>query len=185
MFQNISILDPQVNFNVSTRVRETATSGLMNQTNFGYEDLDLLITGTLSKPEIRSANDSLYSDENVLRTLVADRFGVTTAQGKNGGFGEKLLANMLDILYNQTNRIPVFDEIDISPNADSLGQTQVSVAKYLSPKLFLRYSRRGLSQTTGETIGIEYMFNNNLSFEGRQGTKNEGISFDLKLKYEF
>lgn len=185
LFQNISILDPQINFNVSTRVRETATSGLMNQTNLGYEDLDLLITGTLSKPEIRSANDSLYSDENVLRTLVADRFGVTAAQGKNGGFGEKLLANMLDILYNQTNRIPVFDEIDISPNADSLGQTQVSVAKYLSPKLFLRYSRRGLSQTTGETIGIEYMFNNNLSFEGRQGTKNEGISFDLKLKYEF
>jgi autotransporter translocation and assembly factor TamB len=185
VFQNISVLDPQVNFNVSTRVRETATSGLMNQTNLGYEDLDLLITGTLSKPEIRSANDSLYSDENVLRTLVADRFGVTTAQGKNGGFGEKLLANMLDVLYNQTNRIPVFDEIDISPNADSLGQTQVSVAKYLSPKLFLRYSRRGLSQTTGETIGIEYMFNNNLSFEGRQGTKNEGISFDLKLKYEF
>jgi translocation and assembly module TamB len=184
-FNNISILDPLISFDVSTRVRETASSSLMNQTNLGYEDLNLLITGTLSKPKIQSASDSLYSDEDILKILVSDRFSVSANSGKNAGLGEKLLANMLDILYNQTNRIPVFDEVDISPYADSLGQTQVSVAKYLSPKLFLRYSRRGFSQSSGETIGIEYMLNNNLSFEGKQGTKNEGISFDLKLKYEF
>jgi hypothetical protein len=184
-FNNIALLDPQINFNVSTRIRETTASGLTGQMNQGYDNLEFLITGTLSKPEIHSGSDSIYSDESVLKILVADRFSINTGTGKNGGLGERLLANMLDVLYNQTNRIPVFDEIDISPNADSLGQTQVSVAKYLSPKLFLRYSRRGFSQTTGETIGIEYMFNNNLSFEGKQGTKNEGISFDLKLKYEF
>jgi hypothetical protein len=116
--------------------------------NQGYDNLEFLITGTLSKPEIHSGSDSIYSDESVLKILVADRFSINTGTGKNGGLGERLLANMLDVLYNQTNRIPVFDEIDISPNADSLGQTQVSVAKYLSPKLFLRYSRRGFSQTT-------------------------------------
>jgi hypothetical protein len=184
-FNNISILDPTINFDVSTRVRETASASLMNQTNPGYEDLDLLISGTLSKPKIQSASDSLYSDEDILKILVSNRFSVSTNSGKSGGLGENILANMLDILYTQTNRIPVFDEIDISPYSDSLGQTQVSVAKYLSPKIFVRYSRRGISQTTGETIGIEYMLNNNLSFEGKQGTKNEGISFDLKLKYEF
>jgi autotransporter translocation and assembly factor TamB len=184
-FNDISILDPLINFDVSTRIRETSRSSLLSQNTYGYEDLDLLIDGKLSEPAVHSANDSLHSDEDVLRLLVADRLYINSTPGKNSSLSDKIIANMQALLYTQLKRIPGVDEIDINPYADSLGQTQVSVAKYLSPKLFLRYSRRGFSQTSGETIGIEYMLNNNLSFEGRQGTKNEGISFGLNYKYEF
>jgi len=188
IFNNIAVIDPDISFDVTTRIRGTTPGELLAQSNFGYEDLNLMITGTLSKPTISSASDSIHSNEDILMVLLADRFNVTNISRKGtGSLTDNIINNMKDyafVAFSQVERIGVFDELDINPNADSLGQTSVSVAKYLSPKLFLRYSR-GLSQQSGEAIGVEYMFNNNLSFEGRQGTKNEGISFGLNFKYEF
>lgn len=174
IFNNISEMDPEINFEVTTRIR---------QDSIHYEDFDLLITGTLTSPEIHTGDETTYSDEDILMILLANQaaLGVESA-----GLSGNIVNSMRDILiqtFNPFTRTGVIDEFDINPY-EGEGETRISVAKYISPKLFLRYSRR-LSQEAGETIGIEYIFNDNLSFEGRQGTKDEGISFDLNFRYEF
>ena len=87
------------------------------------------------------------------------------------------------MITNPIEETGLIDELDFNPY-DQEGESRISIAKYISPKLFLKYSRR-LSQEAGERFGIEYFFNDNISFEGAQGTKDEGISLDLKFRYEY
>ncbi len=174
IFNNISKIDPEINFEVTTRIR---------QDSIHYEDFDLLITGSLTSPEIHTSDETIYSDEDILMILLADRAALNV---EGAGLSSNLISSMRDILiqtFNPFTKTGVIDEFDINPY-EGEGKTRISVAKYISPKLFFRYSRC-LSQEAGETVGIEYFFNDNLSFEGRQGTKDEGISFDLNFRYEF
>jgi len=174
IFNNISEINPEINFEVTTRIR---------QDSIHYEDFDLLIRGTLTNPEIHTGDETAYSDEDILMILLANQAALGVESASLSG---NLVNSMRDILiqtFNPFTKTGVIDEFDISPY-EGEGETRISVAKYISPKLFLRYSRR-LSQEAGEKIGIEYIFNDNLSFEGRQGTKDEGISFDLNFRYEF
>ena len=65
---------------------------------------------------------------------------------------------------------------------------RISLAKYISRNLYIRYSRRLSRERPGSVIGVEYYFNDNVFFQaaqGVQGSQNEGISFDLNLNYEY
>lgn len=174
IFNNISKIDPEINFEVTTRIR---------QDSIHYEDFELLIAGSLINPEIHTGDETVYSDEDILMILLADQAALSV---ESASLSSNLISGMRDMLiqtFNPFTKTGVIDEFDINPY-EGEGETRISVAKYISPKLFLRYSRR-LSQEAGETIGIEYIFNDNISFEGRQGTRDEGISFDLNFRYEF
>jgi len=194
VFNNISDIDPEINFDVRTRIRGSSETGSTQE----YSNFNLRISGTLTKPEIKTAEGSEYSDEDMLTILlsntVEDMLSILdsntgTGSDKSSSMADNLIKNTsgyLLQLYNPFEEYGVIDEFDINPY-DKEGirkTTEISVAKYISPKLFLRYSQR-LSQEAGQTFGIEYFFNDKISFEGKQGTKNEGVSLDLKFRYEF
>ena len=185
VFNDISNIDPDINFEVSTRITERTQGSENNYSNF-----DLLITGTLTNPQIKTAEGSGYSDQDILKILIESQLGGGLEKITTGsGFAQQIMENARDYLLinNPFERTGVIDEFDINPHAqDQNGGASISVAKYISPKLFLRYSQPLSFGATGQTIGFEYIFNDNLSFEGKQGTnKDEGVSFDIKLRYEY
>ncbi|GEM_PF-1456958 len=194
IFNNISDVDPEINFDVRTRIRGSSESGATPD----YSNFNLRISGTLTKPEIRTAEGSEYSDEDMLSILlsntVEDMLSILvsnsgTESDESPSLADNLIKNTGGYLlqfYNPIEESGVIDEFDINPydQEGEIRTTRISVAKYISPKLYLRYSQR-LSQEAGQTFGIEYFFNDNISFEGKQGTKNEGVSLDLKFRYEF
>ncbi len=188
VFNDISEINPQINFEVKTKIRNRRQYEQFDAGGIGFNELGLVIGGSLLEPEIRALAGSNYTDEDILRLLLANQMSIFSNTGsREVGLANNILNNagiVLSRISDEIERTRVIDELEINPYADSLGQTRVSVAKYLSPKLYLRYSR-SLSAEAGETIGLEYLFNRYLSIQGRQGSKNEGISFDLIFNYEF
>jgi len=188
-FNDISNIDPEINFEVSTRVRASGQAA-GSAGGIEYSDFELLISGTLTNPEIRTAEGSGFSDEDILKILIESRLGGAIEDIETGkDFADRIIANARDylLIYNPFERTGVIDEFDINPYSQESqnGKASISVAKYLSPKLFLRYSQ-AFSLEAGQTIGFEYIFNDNLSFEGKQGTtKDEGVAFDIKFRYEY
>ena len=179
-FDNPDTLDPSVNFDVTTRVYSTGE-------NAGYTDLDLLISGRLSNVKIGTGEGSSYSDEDILfvlaENMVASGEGGENITNNLAFLSGRLVSSLLD-------DIEVVDMVDISSEQpdntdDTKNPTRLTVWKYISPKLLLSYSQRVSQEDPGRTVGFEYIHNDNISFEGRQGTGDEGVSFDLNLKYEF
>lgn len=188
-FSDISNIDPDLNFEVSTRIMESSL-GPDNKPVSNYSNFDLLITGTLTNPQIKTAEGSGYSDQDILKILFESQLGggLATTDAR-GNFAQRIIDNARDYLLinNPFERTGIIDEFDYNPHAqDQNGNASISIAKYISPKLFLRYSQPLSFGATGQTIGFEYIFNDNLSFEGQQGTnKDEGVSFDIKFRYEY
>ncbi|MCP4581401.1 MAG: hypothetical protein GY839_07260 [candidate division Zixibacteria bacterium] len=178
IFNKPDTLDPDINFDVTTRIRVKEAQS----TTASINDLDLLITGTLTKPQIGTSEGSDYSSEDILYMLISSTVGTGAQQSSAGSI---IIDNLLQNLSNVISNVPLVDDIDLTQDlGDESKGTRVSVAKYISPNLYLNYSQR-LSQESKQTVGFEYILNNNFSFEGMQGTKDEGVSFNIKLRYEF
>jgi autotransporter translocation and assembly factor TamB len=187
-FQNVSTVNPNINFVVTTKLR--------NVPNQGVSPVDLNITGTLLEPAIGVGSGSVVTNEDLLKYLV------TGSQVNPLGSSQTGLSNFSQSLISSlSSTIPtfipglrgagLFEELDIYPTPSG---TQLSLAKYLSRSLSISYSQNLTTnqQQLGRTIGVEYYLNNNLSVNVSQGTQSnqqntqyEGISFDLNLNFEY
>jgi len=181
-FNNPDSLDPEIDFDVTTKVRAKADDIGVGSTT---SDLNLRITGTLSNPSIGTAENSDYSGEDILYILVNS---IRLSGAEQDAAGSIILGNIIRKISDATGGGSIVDDIDFNQESskDNLSkESRVSVAKYISPKFYLSYSQR-LSQEGGQTVGFEYILNDKWSFEARQGTgQDEGIAFDIKLRYEF
>ena len=187
-FDNPDTLDPEINFDVTTKIRPS------NQV-VEYTDLNLVISGRLSKPHIGTATGSGYSDEDIILTLL--EHGILA---NNVSVFGNLVANQLEDIEFISAWV---DDIDINPEETSTTATggevqpsatqknpatRITLMKYIFPQLIVTYSRRISLEEGASTVGFEYIVNKYLSLEGKQGGKGtiyEGVSFDAKLRYEF
>ncbi len=181
-FQNVSTVNPNINFVISTRLR--------SQANQASTDVDLNITGTLLEPKIGVSSASAVSNEDLLKYLVTGS-QVNPLGTSTSNFSRSLVSSLsstIPTFFPGLRGAGLFEELDIYPTPSG---TQLSLAKYLSRSLSISYSQTITSQQqAGRTIGVEYYLNNNVSLnvtQGLQGTSqsNEGISFDLNLNFEY
>jgi autotransporter translocation and assembly factor TamB len=145
------------------------------------------ITGTLLEPKIGVASGSQVSNEDLLKYLLTGS-QVNPLGTTQTNFSQTVLQSLTSTL---PSIIPgfrgggIFEELSLVPTEKG---TELSLAKYISRSLYVRYSQR-LSVDPGRTIGVEYYLNDNVSLNvtrGVQGTqKYEGISFDLNLNFEY
>ena len=188
LFNNPDTLDPEIEFDVTSKIRPS------NQV-VEYTDLNLVISGRLSKPHIGTAPGSGYSDEDIILTLL--EHGILA---NNVSVLGNLIANQVEDIEFISAWV---DDIDINPEETSTtasgGEvqpsgsqktpaTRITLMKYVFPQLIVTYSRRISLEEGASTVGFEYIVNKYLSLEGRQGGKGtiyEGVSFDAKLRYEF
>jgi len=181
-FNKPDTLDPEIDFDVTTKIR-TKTDEIGGGSN--TSDLNLRITGTLSKPSIGTSENSDYSNEDVLYILVNS---IMLSGAEQNAASSIILGNIISNIGDLVGGGSLVDDIDFTQESskDNPGkESRVSVAKYISPKFYLSYSQR-LSQEGGQTVGFEYILNNKWSFEAKQGTgSDKGVAFDIKLRYEF
>jgi autotransporter translocation and assembly factor TamB len=177
-FNNVSNINPEIDFVVSTRLRS-------RETEASITEVELNITGTLFEPRINTTEASALSKEDVIRLLVENNL-VTS-----GGTGN--LVENAGVLFQSMGVDPftaqgLLEEVEIGRDERDQEKTRISVAKYISPDLYLRYSQRFSADDPGRVIGVEYYLYNNLllkASQGQQGSDYEGISLDINLNVEF
>ncbi|UCE66986.1 MAG: translocation/assembly module TamB domain-containing protein [Candidatus Zixiibacteriota bacterium] len=177
-FNNVANVNPEIDFIVSTRLRN-------RESEASITEVELNITGTLFEPKINTTETSVLSREDVIRLLVENNL-VTS-----GGTGSVI--ENAGVLFQSMGVDPfttqgLLEEIEIGADERDREKTRISVAKYISPDLYLRYSQRFSADDPGRMLGVEYYLNNNFllkASQGQQGSDYEGISLDINFNYEF
>ena len=181
-YPDFATVDPEIDFIVVKRIRPLQAGG--GETSSEPFDMELHITGTLLVPKIEVAG---FSQEEALRYLVFTSWAGRTLGGERSS--EDYL-NSLSALARAMGLDPstaqvYIDEVTIGEFEADKGP-RISLAKYISPNLYFRYSQR--LRNPERTIGVEYYLNKNFSFkatQGMKGSENDGISFDLNFNYEY
>jgi hypothetical protein len=185
-FNKVAVINPDLDFLVTTRLRyQSSTSGVAGAQ---LSPIELHITGTLAAPSIDVGTGSTLTREDLLRFLITKN-QVTPSSQSN--FTKNLVTSVLPTISNfipEINIPGVFEELSFYQTDKNT--TGISVAKYISRSLYVRFSQElTTSHPAGSTIGIEYYLNNNLSFNVTRGVQeqqgNEGISFDINLNFEY
>ena len=190
VFDNIEKIDPKLDFLVSTPLIGSALVTTDTVTK-GAQEIELAITGTLSAPEIQPAPGSPYSKEQIAELLAFHQNLSTTGAGGGslfqsrlvGSLGEAYTNRFLGNLAARSIGVETFEIKPLEPGRFSLLESEVTVGKYISNKLYLRYTRR-LSQSTGQEAGLEYRLGKRLYFEGHRD-KQGLFHLGLNLYWEY
>ncbi|MCK4404135.1 MAG: translocation/assembly module TamB domain-containing protein [candidate division Zixibacteria bacterium] len=194
-FDNVERIDPKIDFSVSTRLwgGSSASSGSGSLLSTGSTDeIKLAIGGTISEPEVKPAPGSPYSKEDVLGLLAFQR-GIASVDSVGMGslFQERVIKSLggayssrfLENIAGQTLGVETFEIIPTWSEKFRLTDAQITIGKYISDKVYLRYTRR-LSQSSGQETGVEYRLNKHLLLEGRKD-KLGLFHFGLNLHWEY
>ena len=184
-FDNIEKIDPKLDFLVSSPLTGSALVTTDSVTKAAQE-IELAITGTLSAPEIQPAAGSPYSKEQIAELLAFHQNVSTTGAGGGSLFQSKLVGSLgqayanrfLENLAARSIGVETFEIKPLETGRFSLLESEVTVGKYISNKLYLRYTRR-LSQSTGQEAGVEYRLGKRFFFEGyrdKQGLFHLGLN---------
>jgi autotransporter translocation and assembly factor TamB len=192
-FDNIAKIDPQLDFKTQIRTVYSETEGFAQGERIYY----VYITGTLSAPQLSFAVDGgasqrEMSQQEILESIALNRplYQDTAQVSYNQALGEKaqgIFSGYLTRYFeDQAARTLGVETFSIRPPAShglDLGETEVTVGEYISPNVYLRYSRR-LSLTSAQEIAAEYRLSRRLSLEGKYD-KNKFFHFDLSTNWEF
>ncbi|UCB51752.1 MAG: translocation/assembly module TamB domain-containing protein [Candidatus Zixiibacteriota bacterium] len=195
-FDNIERIDPRIDFLVSTRMRGESPESSVGSPLMGTgtdNEMKLTITGTFSEPEVEPPSGSPYSREDVLYLLALQRdLDEVEAMRAESFFQERVIESLggayssrfLESIAGPTLGVETFEIVPpLWGKEFHLRDTQITIGKYISDKVYLRYSRR-LSQSIGQEAGVEYRLNKNLFLEGRKD-KDGLYRLGLNLNWEY
>jgi hypothetical protein len=174
-----------------------ATSNVMG------EEITIAAKGQMDKLDITATSASGWSQTDIFKALTL-RSGVEGAP--QGLFANQLLQSWGVALVNQFGsgvaRELGLDEFGIevggTTQGGTLASTRVTVGKYVTPKVYLKYSQ-SLERFAGTTssasqpgtsfpegqLNIEYRLSDKFSFAGETGMAGGFAYFDVDLKYTF
>lgn len=193
VFDNIQKIDPKIDFLVSTTMRGGASglSGGSNLLSTGTtNEIELTIKGTISEPEVEPPSG--YSQEDIIELLALQRsvssvdstgvgslFQERVVKSLGGAYSSRLLEN----IAGQTLGVETFEIVPAWNEKLRLTDAQITIGKYVSNKIYLRYTR-SLSQSSGQETGVEYRLSKNLLLEGHKD-KLGLFHFGLNLNWEY
>jgi hypothetical protein len=169
-FENVERIDPTVDFLVSSRLwgGSSPSSGEGSLLSAGSDnEIRLAIRGTLSEPQVEPAPGSPYSKEDVLELLAFQRgFASVDSVGMGSLFQERVIKSLggayssrfLETIAGRTLGVETFEIVPTWSEKFRLTDAQITIGKYVSDKVYLRYTRR-LSQSSGQETGVEYSVN--------------------------
>ncbi len=194
-FDNIKEINPKIDFLVSSRLGEGAasSSGTGSLVNTGsINEVELEIKGTILEPEVVPASGSPYSQEDVIELLAFQR-GLSSLDSAGVGslFQERVIKSLggayssrfLENIAGQSLGVETFEIVPTWNEKFHLSDAQITVGKYVSNKIYFRYSR-SLSQSSGQETGVEYRLSKNLLLEGSRD-KQGLFHFGLNLNWEY
>lgn len=194
-FDKVDRIDPRIDFVVSTRLwgGSSSSSGSSSLLSTGSGDeLRLAIKGTLLQPEVEPVSGSPYLKEDILELLTFQRgMGAVDSAGVGSVFQERVIrdlggaygSRLLENIAGQTLGVETFEIVPAWSEKFRLTDAQITIGKYISDKVYLRYTRR-LSQSSGQETGVEYRLNKHLLLEGRKD-KLGLFHLGLNLNWEY
>jgi translocation and assembly module TamB len=194
-FDNVERIDPTIDFLVSTRLWEAGSGSSGGGSLLGTgssNEIKLAITGTLSGPEVEPVPGSPYSRDDILELLAFQQgMGSMDSVGVGSLFQERVIKNLggayssrfLESIAGRTLGVETFEIVPTWSEKFRLTDAQITIGKYISDKVYLRYTRR-LSQSSGQETGVEYRLNKNLFLEGRKD-KAGLYHLGLNLNWEY
>ncbi len=199
-FDNIERIDPRIDFLVSTDLRGGTSKSSEGLDLFGTGStnrIELAIGGTISAPEVEPAPGSPYSKEDIIELLAFQRGSVSgDSLEREGGatlFQERVIKSLggaygsrfLENIAGRSLGVETFEIVPAWGEKFSLRDldAEITVGKYVSDKIYLRYTRR-LSQSSGQEAGVEYRLNRHLLLEGRRD-KIGLFHLGLSLNWEY
>jgi len=185
IFDDIQKIDPKLDFLVSTSLNGSAYSS-KDSVKQEEQEIELAITGTLAAPEMKPAPNSPYSKEEIAELLAFHQRFSTTESGRGslfqyrlaGSLGEAYANRFLENLATRSIGVETFEIKPLEPGNFSLWESEVTVGKYISDKVYFRYTRR-LSESTGQEAGLEYRLSKRFYLEGyrdKQGLFHLGLN---------
>lgn len=195
VFDNIEKIDPKIDFLVSTNLgggTSTSSEGLSLLSTGSTNQIELAIKGTISAPEVEPASGSSYSKEDLIELLAFQQsFGSVDTQGVGSLFQERVIKSLggayssrfLENIAGRSLGVETFEIVPAWSDKFRLLDAEITVGKYISDKIYLRYTRR-LSQSSGQEAGVEYRLNKNLLLEGRKD-KSGLFHLGLNLNWEY
>jgi hypothetical protein len=194
-FDRIDQIDPKIDFLVSSRLwggSSGSSGGSSLLSTSSSNELRLAIKGTLLKPEVEPAPGSPYSKEDVVELLAFQQdIGVVDSTGVGSLFQERVVkslggaysSRLLENIAGRTLGVETFEIVPTWSEKFRLTDAQITIGKYISDKVYLRYTRR-LSQSSGQETGVEYRLNKHLLLEGRKD-KLGLFHLGLNLNWEY
>jgi hypothetical protein len=193
VFDNVEKIDPKLDLLVSADIATGYSPTERKEFVKTYaERVNLSIQGTLSAPEVKPSSDSPYSKEEILELLAfRQRFFTADTLEKGSLFEEGVLQSLggaygTRLLENIATRSLGVETFEIEPawaGKFSLWDTKITIGKYISDKIYFRYTRR-LSQSSGEEAGVEYRLRRYLYFEGYRDREGK-VYLGLNLHWEY
>ena len=193
IFDNLEEVDPKLDFLVSADMLNPVSANPMEtQITSGSEKIELAISGSLSAPEVNPAPDSPYSKEEALELLTfGQRLSALDTLGTKSLFQERVVKSLGmgyggRILENLAIRSLGVETFEIRPAGTgkfNLWDTEITLGKYVSEKIYLKYTR-SLSQSRGDETGAEYRINRHLFFEGYKD-KTGKFHLGINLSFEY
>ena len=194
-FDNIKEINPKIDFLVSSRLGggapSSAGTGSLVSTG-STNEVELEIKGTILEPEVQPVSGSPYSQEDVIELLTFQR-GLSSVDSSRVGslFQERVLKSLggayssrfLENIAGQSLGVETFEIVPTWSDKFRLSDAQITVGKYVSDKIYFRYSR-SLSQSSGQETGVEYRLSKNLLLEGSRD-KQGLFHFGLNLHWEY
>jgi len=194
-FDNIKEINPKIDLLVSNRLGGGApsSSGTGGVVSTGTtNEIELAIKGTILEPEVEPASGSPYSQEDIIELLAFQR-GLSSVDSTKVGslFQERVLKSLggayssrfLENIAGQSLGVETFEIVPAWNEKMQLTDAQITVGKYVSDKIYFRYTRR-LSQSSGQETGVEYRLSKNLLLEGSRD-KQGLFHFGLNLNWEY
>lgn len=193
VFDNIQEIDPKIDFLVSTRLwgGTSAPSGGSSLLSTGTSnEIKLTIQGTITEPEVEPPSG--YSQEDIIELLALQRsFTSVDSAGVGSLFQERVIkslggaysSRLLENIAGRTLGVETFEIVPAWSEKLRLTDAQITIGKYVSDKIYLRYTR-SLSQSSGQEAGVEYRLSKNLLVEGRKD-KQGLFHFGLNLNWEY
>jgi len=194
-FDNVERVDPKIDFLVSTRMwgESPGSSGGGAIWGTGSDnEMRLAITGSFSEPKVEPAPGSPFHKDDILELLALqqitdpdDPVRVTSVleerviKSLGGAYSSRFLEN----IAGRTLGVETFEIVPTWGERFRLTDAQITIGKYVSDKVYLRYTRRP-SQSSGQETGVEYRLNRNLFLEGRKD-KAGLFHLGLNLNWEY
>jgi autotransporter translocation and assembly factor TamB len=185
IFENTDDLDPSLNFLVTTQIYESPD--VPDIAVAPSEPISLRITGTLSQPEIATAEGSKYTREQVLEMIVLQSQPGST-DGRSSPFQEKVIGGLGASVGSQLVQKFAYDlgveTFYIRPARGSgfdFSESEITLGGYLARGLYWQYSSKFSSNPDVE---LQYRLNRNLFLEGNRDRDNL-YHLGLNLRWEF
>jgi len=191
IYNNIDKPDPQLDLQMSTRIRaQNPYATLESDENYSFE-LQLAVTGTLNNPIISGTGDTPISSEDIIPIYITgyQAPGSDTLSGSPGTESE-ITSRLGDILANQFTRLGTrslgVETFEINPAWEkgfNPSATRLTIGAYTLPNLYV-FGSSYFDVERGQEVGVEYRLGRHYLFEGRRDEDNL-YHFNFKLSWEY